>query len=49
MRSEPGQVRYVRLKMQMGILVGRVVPELVDKPEAERELEGLSYMATPTN
>ena len=46
---EPGQVRYVRLKMQMGILVGRVVPELVDKPEAERELKELSYIAQPLN
>lgn len=42
-------MRYVRLKMQMGILVGRVIPELVDRQEAERELEGLSYIASPLN
>jgi hypothetical protein len=28
--------------MQMGIMVGRVVPELVDKSEAIKELQGLS-------
>lgn len=31
--------RYERLKMQLGILIGRVVPELVDKAEAEGELK----------
>ena len=46
---EAGQVRYVRLRMQMGILVARVVPELVDGQEAVKELEGLSYIASPLN
>jgi Protein of unknown function (DUF2846) len=46
---EPGQIRYVRLRMQMGILVGRVIPELVDGQEAVRELEGLSYIESPPN
>src|SRR5215510_16288066 len=41
---EQGQERYVRLKMQMGVLVGRIVPELVDKGEAEKELKSLSYI-----
>lgn len=44
---DPGQERYVRLKMQMGVLVGRVVPELVDKAKAESELKGLSFIADP--
>jgi Protein of unknown function (DUF2846) len=44
---EPGQERYVRLRIQMGILVGRIVPELVDKPDAEGELKELSYIAEP--
>lgn len=44
---EPGQQRYVRLKIQMGLLVGRIVPELVDKDEAEGELKELSYIAEP--
>lgn len=46
---EPGQERYVRLRMQMGILVGRVVPELVDKAEALEDLDGRSYIASPLN
>jgi uncharacterized protein DUF2846 len=45
---EAGQERYVRLKIQMGILVGRIVPELVDKIEAVEELKDLSYIAEPT-
>jgi Protein of unknown function (DUF2846) len=44
---ESGQERYVRLKIQMGILVGRIVPELVDKSEAETEINDLSYIAQP--
>ncbi len=44
---DPGQERYVRLRIQMGILVGRIVPELVDKGEAQTELQGMSYIADP--
>ena len=44
---EPSQERYVRLKIQMGVFVGRIVPELVDKQEAEGELKDLSYIAEP--
>ena len=44
---EPRQERYVRLKIQMGLFVGRIVPELVDKAEAEGELSGLSFIADP--
>ena len=44
---EQSQERYVRLKVQMGVFVGRIVPELVDKGEAEKELKGLSYIAEP--
>ncbi len=44
---EPRQERYVRLKIQMGVFVGRIVPELVDKVEAEGELQGLSFIADP--
>lgn len=44
---EPRQERYVRLKIQMGILVGRIVPELVDRAEAEGELKDLSLIADP--
>ncbi len=44
---EPRQERYVRLKMQFGIVVGRVIPELVDRAEAEEELKGLSFIGDP--
>jgi hypothetical protein len=44
---EPGQERYVRLKIQMGLVVGRIIPELVDKAEAEEELKSLSLIAEP--
>ena len=44
---EPGQARFVRLKIQMGVFVGRIVPELVDKAEAEGELKELSFIAEP--
>lgn len=44
---EPRQERYVRLKIQIGVFVGRIVPELVDKAEAEGELKELSFIAEP--
>ena len=44
---EPGQERFVRLKIQMGVFVGRIVPELVDKAEAEGELKDMSFIAEP--
>lgn len=43
----PREERYVRLKIQMGVFVGRIIPELVDKAEAESELKTLSYIAEP--
>ena len=42
-----GQERFVRLKIQIGLLVGRIVPELVDRTEAEGELKDLSFIAEP--
>jgi hypothetical protein len=44
---EPGQSRYVRLNIQMGFFVGRIVPELVDRGEAEKEMSDLSFVAEP--
>lgn len=43
----PREERYVRLKIQMGVFVGRIIPELVDKAEAESELKSLSYITEP--
>lgn len=34
----PGETRYVRLKMQFGVLVGHVRPELVDSATALEEM-----------
>lgn len=44
---EPRQERFVRLKIQMGLFVGRIIPELVDKSEAEKELKELSFIREP--
>jgi len=44
---DPKQERFVRLKIQMGLMVGRIVPELVDRAEAEGELKDMSYIAEP--
>ena len=40
---DKGETKYVRTKIQMGLLVGRVVPELVNEAEAKKELGELSY------
>jgi Protein of unknown function (DUF2846) len=44
---EPNQERFVRLRIQMGVFVGRIVPELVDKADAEGELGKLSFIPDP--
>ena len=49
LNSLDGPARLLLLKIQMGVFVGRIVPELVDKPEAEGELKELSYIAQPMN
>jgi len=38
-----GDTRYVRLNMNFGLLVGRVVPELAPAAEATKEIADLSY------
>ena len=40
---DAGQVRYVRLAISMGVLVGHVYGELVDEPVAVNEMESTSY------
>lgn len=40
---DKGETKYVRTKVQMGLMVGRVVPELVGAEEARKELTDLSY------
>ena len=38
-----GETRYVRLKMHLGLLVGHVIPELVDEKEAKDDIAGLAF------
>ena len=38
-----GEIRYVKLSIQMGILIGRIVPKLVGKEEGQKEIQGMSY------
>jgi len=40
---EKGEVKYVRTSPAIGLLVGRIVPELVNADEAKKELPELSY------
>lgn len=42
-----GEVRYVKTTIGMGLLVGRVYPELVDKPVGEKEIQEMSYIGQP--
>ncbi len=44
---DPGETKYVRSYVSMGILVGRVNLELVSPAEAEQELESLHYTGAP--
>ena len=42
-----GQTRYVRTAISMGVLAGRVQPELVDEATGASELKEMSYIGTP--
>ncbi len=44
---EPGQTRYVRTVIGLGLFVGRVYPELVDDATGQKELEEASYIGSP--
>lgn len=39
----PRQTRYVRTRVSLGLMVGRVVPELVSPSVAKSEIAGLHY------
>jgi len=39
----PGDRRYVRMAVGFGVVVWRVIPELVDEAEAKQEMAGLAY------
>jgi hypothetical protein len=42
-----GQTRYVRTAISMGLLAGRVQPELVDDATGANELKSMSYIGAP--
>lgn len=39
-----GETKYVRTYVGLGVLVGRIVPELVNDGEADREMATLAYV-----
>lgn len=39
----PGETKYVRTYVSFGVLVGRVVPELMNAAEAEADMADLAY------
>lgn len=43
---EPGQLRYIRMSVGLGLLVYRVHPELVDASQGESEMLDTSYIGT---
>ena len=45
---DSGEIKYVRLTPTIGLLVGRIVPELVAKEEATKELLDLTLITPST-
>ncbi|NVD99032.1 DUF2846 domain-containing protein [Massilia sp. BJB1822] len=45
---ESGEIKYVRTSVGLGLMVGRVVPELVGAEEARKEIADLNYSGTTT-
>ena len=43
---DKGEIKYVRTSIGMGFIAGHVIPELVGKEEAQKELPDLSYTGT---
>lgn len=41
-----GEVKYVKTSVSFGALVGRIIPELVNAAEGEKELADLSFTGT---
>lgn len=46
-KLDPGQVRYVRLNISMGMFVGRVYGELVDESKGQAEIADTRYTGAP--
>lgn len=45
---DKGEVKYVKTSPSLGLMVGRVIPELVSPREAEKELADLSFIGMQT-
>lgn len=43
---DPGQERFVRMTVGLGVIVYRVYPELVERSQADAEIGDLSYIGT---
>lgn len=41
-----GETRYVKLGVGLGVLVYRIVPELVSEEQAKKDMAGLAYTGT---
>lgn len=39
-----GQTKYIRLDPTMGVMIGRIVPKLIDNQKAESEIRSCHYM-----
>jgi hypothetical protein len=41
-----GEVKYVKTTIGLGLIAGRVIPELVSQKEAQQELSDMSFTGT---
>lgn len=41
----PGDTRYVKLGVGLGVLVYRIIPELISEPEARKEMASLAFVS----
>jgi hypothetical protein len=39
----PGETRYVKASVGLGVLIYRIIPELVDEAEARKEIADLAF------
>ena len=44
---DKGEVKYIKTSPSFGVMVGRVIPELIDPAQGQPELEQTSYTGTP--
>lgn len=42
-----GETKYVRTYVGMGLFVGRIIPELVNADQADKEMADLAYVESP--